>query len=129
MKKYKNIILTTSILSVVLVAVLLITSKVYAGFGSFGGSYFGGQVMSKIMCSCNVDGGYQLTISGPFGSSGTYLENSMTRIYGNGEISMMSRLLGKATQGGVCLIGAQPYCTELPITEGTIDYTGLASGF
>lgn len=129
MKKYKNSILTASILSVVFVAVLVITSKVHAGFGSFGGSYFGGQVVFKVECTCNVDGGSQLTINGPFGSSGTYLENSMTRIYGNGEISMMSRLLGKTTEGGVCLVGTQPYCTELPITKGTIDYTGLASGF
>lgn len=129
MKKYKNNILTAGILSLVLIAVLFITSKVHAGFGSFGGSYFGGQVVSKIMCTCNVDEGYQLTINGPFGSSGTYLENSMTRIYGNGEISMMSRLLGKTIEGGVCMVGTQPYCTELPITEGTIDYTGLAPGF
>lgn len=129
MKNYKNNFFIIGIIFSVFIFTLVFTSKVYAGLSSFGGRYFGGQVQTKIKCTCNVDGGYQLTINGPYGSSGTYLENEMTRIIGNGQVGMMGRLLGKARDGGVCLIGKQPYCTQLPITKGTIDYTGLASGF
>jgi len=123
MKKYLNKTLIVCILF--LVVIVFLASKLYANSGSLGGSYFGGKVISKVPCTCNTDGGFQITLSGSLSSAGTYLENNQTKKYGRFMISVSNNLLGKTIIGGVCMVGAQPYCTPLPITKGTINYTGI----
>ncbi|MEY2671904.1 MAG: hypothetical protein RL687_321 [Candidatus Parcubacteria bacterium] len=93
---------------------------------SFGSSYFGGKIISMVTCSCNTDGSSQISISGPGGSSGTYLYSSSAKTYSRNSVKMGSYLLGKYSSGGSCLIGVAPKCTTLPITKGTVSYTGTS---
>ncbi len=87
-------------------------------------SYFGGRVTSKIPCTCST--GYQITVSGPGQSNGTYLDLGSEKSYSHNVITPGRNLLGGYTPGGVCLIGEAPYCEELNISKGTVSFFGAS---
>ncbi len=91
-----------------------------------GGGYFGGRIISMVPCSCNPDQSSQLTVAGPSGSSGTYLYSISTKVYARNSVKPNSFLLGKYTSGGSCQVGVPPECSPLPITKGTISFTGTS---
>lgn len=82
------------------------------------GTFFGGQVVSKVACTCSA--GSQVTIKGPGQSSGTYLDLGTAKAFQNYSISTGGNIVGKYSTGGQCLVGVSPECTTLPITKGTI---------
>lgn len=93
---------------------------------SMGGTYFGGKVSSMTICTCNTDGSSQLTLKGPKSSSGTYLYVPANKTYAKHMVKQGNYILGKYKNGGECLMGAEPECTTLPISKGTIDYVGTS---
>lgn len=114
---------------IILIIFCLILSPLYPykdTEAAFLGSYFGGRVTSMVPCSCNPDGGSQISVVGNSSSSGTYLYNTMTKTYSRHSVKPGSYLLGKYTPGGSCLVGAPPTCSALPITKGTINFTGTS---
>ena len=126
-QKVKELILP-SFLCLSILTIILFSSTTFAGgLSSFGGGMFGGRVTTMVSCVCNTDDGYQASVQGPSSSSGTYLYNNSTKVAGGGKLSMMNHVLGKYSTGGVCLVGEQPYCTELPITKGTMTKIGKSS--
>ncbi|MFA7192227.1 MAG: hypothetical protein WC089_02945 [Candidatus Paceibacterota bacterium] len=93
---------------------------------SYSGSYFGGKVMVKESCTCSP-GDYLLTISGPKGSSGTYLYSPLagTKTYSRGTVKQGSYLLGQYSSGGSCLMLGTP-CEPITASKGTIKFVGTS---
>jgi hypothetical protein len=98
----------------------------YSGNLKMGGTYFGGKISSMTSCSCNTDGSSQVVLRGPMGSSGTYLYVPANKTYARHMVNQGNYILGKYKSGGQCLIGAEPECTTLPISKGTINYVGTS---
>jgi hypothetical protein len=90
------------------------------------GEPFGGRVTYKTPCTCAE--GYQVTVSGPNGSSGTYLETSAANAHKAYNISMGRFVLGKYTKGGSCMVTSGPSCVDIGISKGTITMFGVSFG-
>lgn len=90
------------------------------------GEPFGGRVTYKTPCTCAE--GYQVTITGPNGSSGTYLETSAAKAHKAYNISPGRFVLGKYTKGGSCMVTSGPSCVDIGISKGTITMFGVSFG-
>lgn len=91
---------------------------------------FGGKVTLKESCTCSP-GDYLLTVTGPKGSSGTYLYSPLagTKTYSKGKVKQGSYLLGKYSSGGECLmIAPDPVdpCEPILASKGTIKFIGTS---
>ena len=116
MKRYnKHFSILFSLIVVIIIMIVIPLHSTRAGLGF--NSPFGGRVITKIPCTCST--GSQITLSPPSTGSYLYIEGG-ARLFRNYKVSIGNWVLGIHTSAGQCLVGAEPYCTTLPITKGTI---------
>ncbi|MCC6323617.1 hypothetical protein IT400_02370 [Candidatus Nomurabacteria bacterium] len=89
-----------------------------------GGNYFGGRIVSIVPCTCSI--GYQVGITGPGTSTGTYLYTGFSTGYRNYLPSFGRNILGGYTPGGICMVGVAPICEPLNISKGTFSFFGVS---
>lgn len=87
---------------------------------------FGGSITTVVPCTCSQGSQVSVFSTGPNSKfNGTYLYlPGVTLIRGKGNVLPSRQIIGIYSLGGTCMIGAEPYCTSIPITKGSMKVIG-----